>query len=123
MEQRLDATYLRPGPVAWSGAIGLAAAGTGMGILLAAWGVSFLWRYTPPEIDVRIRNPEIHVRQNAPFTVRQDKPFEIKQPDPLKIDPTKVKVEQIPAATTTGPNTTATGEVIRREVTIFSNQK
>ena len=57
MEQRLDSTYLRPGPVAWSAAIGLAAAGTGMGILLAAWGVSLLWRHTPPEIAVQSRGP------------------------------------------------------------------
>jgi hypothetical protein len=123
MEQQLDATYLRPGPVAWSGAIGLAAVGIGTGILLAAWGVSLLWRYTPPEIEVRIRNPEIHVKQEAPFTVKQDKPFEIQQPGPLKIDPTTVRIEQTPTVGTGGINTTANGEVIKQEVIVFSNVK
>jgi hypothetical protein len=56
MEQTLDATYLRPGLVERAMAVGLFAAGIGMGILLATWGISFLWRYTPPEI--RIAGPK-----------------------------------------------------------------
>jgi hypothetical protein len=57
--------------------------------------------------------------------VTQDKPFIVAQPEPFKIEPGQltVKVEQQPPATTgVGGNTkTATGEVIEREVTVFSN--
>jgi hypothetical protein len=91
MEQLLDASYLRPGLVERASALGLGAVGIGIAILLAAWGISFLWRYTPPEI-----------------VVRQDKPFVVQQPEPLKIDPGK-------------DSKTAAGEVIRREVTVFSS--
>jgi hypothetical protein len=84
-----------------------------------------LWRYTPPEI--RIANPEIRVVQSAPLTVTQDKPFTLAQPEPFKIDPGQVtvKVEHQPSATSGigGDRTTASGEVIRREVTAFSNVK
>jgi hypothetical protein len=66
MEQRFDATYLRPGPFERAAAIGISAVAIGIGILLAAWGISFLWRYTPPTI--RIANPEIRVTQEKPFT-------------------------------------------------------
>jgi hypothetical protein len=102
MEQRLDATYLRSGPFERAAAIGIVAIAIGSGILLAAWGISFLWSYKPPEI--RIANPEL--------TLKQDKPFE-------------TKVEPPPAATNGagGDAKTATGEVIRREVTVFSTVK
>jgi hypothetical protein len=115
MEQRLDATYLRPGLVVC----------IGTGVLLAAWGISFLWRYTPPEIAVRIANPEVHVAQDAPLKVSQDKPFVVVQSEPLKIDPAKVIVgmEETPRSGISADPKTATGEVIRREVTVFSNVK
>jgi hypothetical protein len=125
MEQRLDATYLRSGPFERAAAIGISAVAIGTGILLAAWGISFLWRYTPPEIAVRIANPEVRVTQSGPLTVTQDKPFILAQPEPFKIEPGQVtvKVEQQPPATSAvGGNTkTATGEIIEREVTVFSN--
>ena len=115
MEQRLDATYLRSGPFERAAAVAFCAVAIGAGILLAAWGISFLWRYTPPEI--RIANPEIRVVQGKPFIVAQ--------PEPLKIEPGQitVKVEQpSPATSGVGGNTkTATGDVIEREVTVFSN--
>jgi hypothetical protein len=57
MEQRLDPTYLRPGLFERTIAMGIGAVGVGTGIFLAAWGISFLWRYTPPEIAVHIANP------------------------------------------------------------------
>src|ERR1700720_3114654 len=102
MEQRLDASYLRPKLVEPAAAIGISAAGIGMGVLLAAWGISLLWRYTPPEIAVRIANPELRIIQNAPLTVTQDGPFVLSQPEPPRIDrgdPTN-KVEQpYPSAT------------------------
>jgi hypothetical protein len=125
MEQRLDATYLRPGMFERAAAMGIGAVGIGAGILLATWGISLLWRYTPPEI--RIANPEIRVVQSEPLTVTQDKPFILAQPEPFKIDPGQVtvKVEHQPPATggVGGDRTTASGEVIRREVTVFSNVK
>jgi hypothetical protein len=122
MEQRLDATYLRFGPFERAAAVGFCAVAIGAGILLAAWGISFLWHYTPPEI--RIANPEIRVVQSEPLTVRQDKPFIVAQPEPLKIEPGQVTVkveQQSPATSGVGGNTkTASGEVIEREVTVFS---
>jgi hypothetical protein len=128
MEQRLDATYLHPGPFQRAGAIGIGAVSIGAGILLAAWGISFLWRYTPPEMVVRIANPELHVSQNGPFTVTQDKPFTLAQPEPLKIEPGQitVKTEQAFSPVTSGvggDTKTPTGDVIRREVTVFSEVK
>jgi len=118
MEQRLDATYLRSGPFERAAAVGFCAVAIGAGILLAAWGISFLWKYTPPEI---------RIVQSGPLTETQDKPFILAHPEPFKIDPGQVtvKVEQQPPATSGvgGDRTTATGEVIRREVTVFSNVK
>jgi len=120
MEQRLDASYLRPKLVEPAAAIGISAAGIGMGVLLAAWGISFLWRSTPPEIAVRIANPELRVSQNAPLIVTQHKPFVLVQPEPLKVDRGDLanKVEQL----LTDAKTIA-GDVIDREVTVFSNMK
>jgi hypothetical protein len=107
-------------------AMGIGAVGVGTGILLAAWGISFLWRYTPPEIAVRIANPELHVAQDSPLKVTQDKPFVVATPEPLKIDPPKltVNVEESPRSTVNGVGAdtkTAAGDVIKREVTVFSN--
>lgn len=115
MEQQLNSTYLRPGMIERAAAMGIAAAGIGTGVLLAAWGISFLWRYTPPEIAVRVANPEIRVIQG--------KPFEIAPPPPLKIDPSatlKVEVPTPSSDSRNGPDTkTPEGDVIRREVTVF----
>ena len=124
MEQRFDPSYLRPGIFERAAAMGIAAVAIGIGILLAAWGISLLWRYTPPEIAIRIANPEVSVVQKGPLLVEQDGPFAIQQPAALKIDPAEViiKTEQSPAGSTKGPNgetKTATGDVIKREVTVF----
>jgi hypothetical protein len=123
MEQRLDATYLH-GPVDRAAAAALVAAGLGVGVFLAAWGVSLLWRYTPPEITVRVANPEVHIAQDAPLVVKQDTPFVVAAPNPLKIEQGQltVKVEQPPSLSDRlGSNLqTAGGDVIKREVTIFS---
>jgi hypothetical protein len=68
MEQRLDATYLRSGPFERVAAVGFCAVAIGAGILLAAWGISFLWKYTPPEITVTQRTPfKVEVEQDKPF--------------------------------------------------------
>jgi hypothetical protein len=126
MEQRLDATYLRAGPIERLIAMAVGAVGIGTGILLAAWGIAFLWRYTPPEIAVRISNPEVRVTQETPLKVTQDKPFVITQSEPLKMDPAKltVMVEGSPRSIDNGVSTdskTAAGDIIRREVTVFSS--
>ena len=128
MEQQLDATYLRPGLIERGAAVGLAALGIGMGILLGAWGISFLWRYVPPEIAVRVANPELRVTQETPFKVEQDKPFVLAPPEPLEIKPAKptIKGDQPAPAVVSENDTsakTASGDVIRREVTVFWNVK
>ena len=126
MEQHLDATYLKHDLVDRAAAMVLLAAGLGVGVLLAAWGISMLWRYTPPEIAVRVANPEIHISQNTPLVVKQDAPFVMAPPDPLKIEKggLTVKVEQPPSPSTSdrlGANSqAAASDVIRREVTFFS---
>jgi hypothetical protein len=118
MEQQLDGSYLRAGLIDRATAVGIASVGIGTGVLLAAWGVSFLWRYTPPEIAVHIANPEVRIAQSGPLTVTQDKPFTIAPPEPLKIDGADLasRVEQIRRDAKT-----AGGDVISREVTVFSN--
>src|SRR5215813_7062538 len=125
MEQRLDATYLRPALFERAAAIGVSAVAIGMGILLAAWGISLLWRYTPPEIHVRIANPEVHVTQDAPLKVAQDKPFVIARPEPFKVERGEltIKVEQGSPSVTSRDTNTPSGDSIRREVTVFSNVK
>ena len=126
MEQHLDATYLKHDLVDRAAATALVAAGLGVGVLLAAWGISMLWRYTPPEIAVRVANPEIHISQNTPLVVKQEAPFVMAPPDPLKIEKggLTVKVEQPSNPSTSdrlGPNSqAAASDVIRREVTFFS---
>jgi hypothetical protein len=118
MEERLDGSYLRAGLVERAAAMGITCVGIGAAVLLGAWGVSFIWRYTPPEIAVRIANPEVRVAQNGPLTVTQDKPFTIAPPEPLKIDggDFAARVEQLRREAKT-----ADGNVISREVTVFSN--
>jgi hypothetical protein len=99
MEPRLDATYLRSGPFERAAAMGFCAIAIGAGILLAAWGISYLWSYKPPEI--RIANPEL--------SLKQDKPFILATPEPFKERGFGRDAK------------TPTGDVIRREVTVFSN--
>jgi hypothetical protein len=105
MEQRLDATYLRPGLTERAAALGIGAIGIGTGIFLATWGISFLWKYTPPEI--RIANPEVAVTQPMPFKVEQDKPFKVEQDKPFITRP------ELPNSDRKEAN------AIKREVTVF----
>jgi hypothetical protein len=127
MEQRLDATYLQHGPIDRAIAAALVAAGLGAGVFLAGWGVSLLWRYTPPEIAVRVANPEVRIAQDAPLVVKQDTPFLVAASNPLKIEQGQltVKVEQppsLPLSDRLGSNSqTVAGDVIKRGVTLFSH--
>jgi hypothetical protein len=88
-------------------------------------GISLLWRYTPPEI--RIANPEVTVRQDGPFTVQQDRPFIIQPPAPLKVEMPQLPINPgfpfPPSGNNPGPGNqskTPAGDVIKREVTVFS---
>jgi hypothetical protein len=121
MEQRLVGAHLGPGIVERAAATAICAAGLGTAVLLGCWGVSFLWRYTLPEMVVRIVNPDLRITQNGPLTVTQDKPFVLDDPKPLKIEPV-----QVPPVIPKGAETdakTSTGQVIQREVTVFSTLK
>src|SRR6516165_1447600 len=111
MEQRLNAEFLRPGLFERAAAIGIGAISIGTGILLAAWGISLLWRYTPPEI--RIANPEVIVTQPTPFKVEQDKPFKVAQDEPFKVDKPFVAPPELPNSDRKEAN------AIKREVTVF----
>jgi hypothetical protein len=92
-----------------------------MGIFLAAWGISFLWRYTPPEIAVRIANPEVHIAQGSSLKVIHDKPFVIEQPEPSKVD-TARRADDPSRSVDDGIRTDPrTGDVIKREVTVFTS--
>jgi hypothetical protein len=124
MEQRLEAEFLRPGLFERAAALGICAVAIGTGILLACWGISFLWRYTPPEIGVRIANPEVRVTQSEPLVVTQDKPFTIAQPAPFRVElgDVIVKAPQ-PFPEVSGNTKTTGGDVIRRAVTVFSEVK
>ena len=51
-ETLLDHTYLQPGIVTRAGAIGLAAIGIGVGVLLACWGASFFFNTNNNRLDV-----------------------------------------------------------------------
>ena len=122
MEQRLNGEYLRPGLFDRAAALAIDALGIGAGILLAAWGISFLWRYTPPDIAVRIANPEVLLKQSEPLKVSQDKPFTIVQSEPFKVDSAMVTVKADHILSPSQPPTqTPSGDVIRREVTVFSS--
>src|SRR5262249_20802045 len=43
MEQVLDHTYLRPGPIVRAAGIAIVALGVGLGTLAVCWGLSFFW--------------------------------------------------------------------------------
>jgi hypothetical protein len=125
MEQRLDATFLTRGPIERAAAAAFVCIGVGLAILFAAWGVSLLWRHTTPEIAVRVANPELRLAPTGPLVVTQDKPFIIAEPGPLKIEPPEliIKTEQAqrPSVRSGDEDRTGAGEIIKREVTVFSS--
>jgi hypothetical protein len=123
MEQRLEAEFLRPGLFERAAALGIGAVAIGTGILLACWGISFLWRYTPPEIGVRIANPEVRVSQSEPLTVTQDKPLIVTQSEPFKVEDREftIKMERPFSGVSNGGSgdKTSAGDPIKREVSEF----
>lgn len=127
MEQHLDASYLRHDPIERAAATALVAAGLGVGVLLTAWGISLLWHYTPPEIAVRVANPEVRIAQSSPLVVKQDTPFVRATPDPLKIEQGQLSIEverppNHPMSNQLVSNShTAAGDVLQRGVTVFSH--
>lgn len=125
MEQRLNMKYLSPCLIERAGAIAIAALGLGIGILIAAWGISRIWHPSLQEISLRIANPEVHLAGNQQITVAQDKPFEITQPEARKSESSGLSVENRAAglSRTEKGSTTSTGEVIQHEVTLFSTVK
>ena len=77
---------------------------------------------TPSEITVRVANPELRVTQEKPLKVEQDQPFVLAQPKPLEIDTAKPIVEGDQPRTDSNAKTSS-GDVIRREVTVFWTTK
>jgi hypothetical protein len=124
MERRVDFTYLRL--ITWAKAISAVVLSIGVSVVLIFWGISFIWKYTPPEL--KIANPEVvlkaeplAVTQDKPFTVTQDKPFELERPAPFKLEQLEpFKVEQPEFRSPVGPAATKDGSVITREVTVFN---
>ncbi|MGV7212521.1 hypothetical protein [Bradyrhizobium sp. UFLA05-112] len=62
-ETMLDQTYLRPGIVARTGAVGMAAIGIGAGVLLACYGISFFIHPDSKRLDGLTAKVEEFVRR------------------------------------------------------------
>jgi hypothetical protein len=74
---------------------------------------------------VRITNPEVRLVPDGPLAVSQDKPFVLAPPEPLRLEQghISVKVEpqhMLPPVSDQLPRQSAGGDVIKREVTVFS---
>ena len=50
MERRVDFTYLRL--ITWAKAISAVVLSIGVSVVLIFWGISFIWKYTPPELKI-----------------------------------------------------------------------
>jgi hypothetical protein len=105
MEQQLDATYLRPSFVSKALALSVLALGIGAAILLAAFGLSFVWRTVPTNLDVRIANPEVVLKQVAPLIVA-----------PIKLEEDHRATAVLPSAKLTQ---SLPADVIQQEVIVF----
>jgi hypothetical protein len=142
METQLDHTYLRPGLIGRAVAVGLAAVGVGAGVLLASWGLSFFWRYDDPvlhRLDALTHQLETLAQgetgelkavnytlgQLAQKTVQQTGDLNRKLDQAieainLKIDTLNRKMVMAPG-NSFGDGKTPNGDIIRREVTVFSS--
>jgi hypothetical protein len=107
MEQQLDATYLRPSFLSRAVALSAACLGLGAAILLGSLGLSLIWRPSlPASIDLRIVNPELKIKQDEPFLFKA-----VEEPKKL----------ELPILKSIEANATPHGEVIQREVIVFSS--
>jgi hypothetical protein len=107
MEQQLDATYLRPSFLSMAVALSAASLGVGAAILLGSFGLSLIWRPSPPtSVDLKIINPELKIKQDEPFLFKAVE------------GPTKL---ELPIPKSAEPDATSYGEVIRQEVIVFSS--
>ena len=99
MEQQLDSTYLARDYLDRSLAFAIRAIFVGLAILLAAWGISLVWRAAQHSTEVPVVSAEVH-------------------PVPLPTPPTtSVK---LPPEKTSGPIDVEAEPIIRREVTVFT---
>lgn len=96
MEQQLDATYLAHDHLERSSSFAIKAIFGGLGILLAAWGISYVWKIAPGPADLRIVNPE---------------------PRPIPSEALST-FTQLPSAARIAHDQSA---IIRREVTVFAS--
>jgi hypothetical protein len=127
-EQRLNTSLLRPCLIERACAVSIVILALGTAVLLGAWGISRLWRFEPPELSVRIENPEIRLATDSKVAVTQEKPFAVQdkeftvvqkqeaRPDFSKIFPPNSSFDRNDA---TAAAQTKVG-VIRQEVTVFS---
>ena len=95
MEQRLNPEYLSPGLIERAVAVALVTVGIGIGAALVAWG--------------------LRAMQDSHASVTHERPIAVAQPEPAKTLSTEGKVG--------AQEKSSTGEVIKREVTVFSNVK
>lgn len=134
METQLDHTYLRPGIISRAAAVGLAAMGVGAGVLLACWGLSFFWHVD----DAVVRRLEAIAKQTAGLSdVVRDEigTLSLRTTESMgalggKLDALEHRVDAINQRVTMTrsfqdgsgqPERTGTGDVIRREVTVFNS--
>jgi hypothetical protein len=136
METQLDATYLRPRPVHRAAAVGFGAIGIGIGVFLAAWGISFLWH---PAQDHRI---EALTAQLETLSRKVTDGFDAVPQKLSGLDTIIAKLESLSQNVegldrhvgaldlktappvyggSTGGGKTPDGDIIKTEVTVFSN--
>ena len=95
MEQQLDSSYLGHDHLERSLAFAVRAIFLGLSVLLAAWGISLVWKAAVRSSELRVVNPEVRQVLSTPV---------ILPPIPKTADQTDIDREQ----------------VIRREVTVFT---
>jgi len=96
-EPVIDTSHLRPGPLARGFGFATAAVGIGLGGVLICWGISLLWP----------RSPE---RVSGPATALRDSALE-----------SATELRSLVGGGTERNRETASGEVIKREVTVFQS--